>query len=82
MLSKTSSELGRDFPKFEQTECSEKLKVLYEVGKGATSTVYSAKLGEVEGVVKVMNAGFEHLALHEKQVVDLLELAGVPGLLS
>jgi hypothetical protein len=27
MLSKTSSELGRDFPKFDQTECSEKLTV-------------------------------------------------------
>lgn len=82
MLSKTSGELGRDFPKFDQTECSEKLTVLYEVGKGATSTVYSAKLGEVEGVVKVMNVGFEDLAVHEKQVLDLLEIAGVPGLLA
>ena len=82
MLSKTSSELGRDFPKFDQTECSEKLTVLYQVGEGATSTVYSAKLGEGEGVAKVMKNGFEHLAGHEKQILDRLELAGVPGLLA
>jgi len=81
LISKTSSELGREFPKFDQIECSEKLTVLCQVGKGATSTVYSTKLGEVEGVVKVMKNGFEHLAGHEKQILDQLELAGVPGLM-
>ena len=81
MLSKTSSELEREFPKFDQTECSEKLTVFCQVGEGATSTVYSAKLGEVEGVVKVMKNGFEHLAGHKKQILDHLELSGVPGLM-
>eukprot|EP00978_Attheya_sp_CCMP212_P004409 scaffold9635_cov85-Attheya_sp.AAC.1 len=81
MLSKTARELGRDFPKFDQTECSEKLTVLYQVGEGATSTVYCAKLGELEGVAKVMKNGFEDLASHEKRILDHLELAGVPGLM-
>jgi hypothetical protein len=82
MLSKTSSELGRDFPKFDQTESSQKLTVSYQVGEGATSTVYSAKLGGHEGAVKVMKTGFEQLADHEKEIMDRLELAGVPGLMA
>ena len=82
MLTKTSAELGRNFPNYDQTECSQKLTILYRVGEGATSTVYFAKLGGTEGVVKVMKKGFEYLADHEMQILDHLQRESVPGLLS
>jgi len=60
---------------------SETRDILYHVGEGATSTVYCAELGETQGVAKVMKSRFEHLAAHEKSILDLLERKGVPGLL-
>ena len=82
MLSKASMQLGRDFPSYGGNAMlvSKKLDILYQVGEGATSTVYCTKLGETEGAAKVMNNGFEHLAAHEKGILDNLETKGVPGL--
>ena len=75
MLSKTSEELGRDFPFYggNTMRQSGKLKIMFKAGEGATSTVYVAKLGERQGVAKVMKRGFEHLASHEKGIVDHLK---------
>jgi hypothetical protein len=80
MLSKSSGDLGRPFPKFRKLESGETPLICCCIGEGATSTVYLGTLGQKEGAFKVMKSGFEPLADHEKQIIDHLERAGVPGL--
>lgn len=72
MLSKSSRDLGRDFPKFEQLVNGQQLDILCLVGEGATSQVYQAQLGGVEGVVKVTKRGLQRVALQEKRILDHL----------
>ena len=79
MLTKSSSELGRDFPKLDQPVEGQYLHVLYNVGEGATSNVYAARLGGVDGVVKVMKIPFRHIADHEKRILDHLRESGAAG---
>ena len=87
MLSKSSFELGRVFPKIDQpVDGGHNLKVLYCVGEGATSTVFAARLengqgGGVDGVIKVMKHTFHHLVDHEKSIMDHLSESGMNGLL-
>lgn len=77
MLSKSSSDLGRDFPKFEQLFNGQRLNILSLVGEGATSHVYQAQLGGVDGAVKVTKCGLQRVALQEKRILDHLKSYGV-----
>jgi hypothetical protein len=88
MLSKSSYQLGRAFPKFDHPlNGGHRIKALYCVGEGATSTVYVARLERgvgvgVDGVIKVMKSAFRHFADHEKCILDYLCQSGVGGLLA
>lgn len=80
MLSKSSKDLGRDFPRFEQPVNGQSLQIRSLIGEGATSKVYAAALGEIDGVVKVMKHGYQHIAQQEKKVLDYLNASGIAGL--
>ena len=82
MLLKTSAEVGPAFPKLDQNAHGQNFHILFNVGEGATSTVYAARAGDQEGVVKVMKNGFERLAGHEHRILNHLAASHVPGLLS
>ena len=81
MLSKSSRELGRDFPTFDEPVDGKLLKVLCLVGEGATAKVYSASWGGDNGVIKVFKDGLQHIADHEKAVSDRLVESKVAGIL-
>lgn len=78
MLTKTSKQLGLDFPLVETTNGSI-VHIQSVVGQGATSTVYAATLDEKAGVLKLLKPEFKHLARHEAQVLDRLKNSSVVG---
>lgn len=79
ILTRSSEELGLDFPKVFSLE-NELASITSLVGVGATSTVYAASFREQNGVLKIMKDGFQQLADHEAEILDHLRRNGVPGI--
>lgn len=80
ILTKSSAELGLDFPNVYESRSNELVKITALLGEGATSTVYAANFQGQLGVLKLLKSGFEHLADHEEDILRRLEAAGVSGL--
>lgn len=80
MLSKTSEELGRDFPNLGLSDAGNTIKISSRLGFGATADVYLGSVGNDKGVLKVLKNDFKHLAVHEADILRHLISADTPFL--
>mmetsp|Transcript_16266 Transcript_16266/g.37459 ORF Transcript_16266/g.37459 Transcript_16266/m.37459 type:complete len:685 (-) Transcript_16266:158-2212(-) len=79
LLSMTSSEIGLVHPLVEPMNAGISCDVRSFAGRGATSKVYSAILGDREGALKILEPSFVHLVDHEvSTLAKLANLSGVP----
>lgn len=80
MLSKTSEELGRDFPNLGLSDAGDAIKISSRLGFGATADVYLGSVGKDKGVLKVLKNDFKHLAVHEADILRHLISTDTPFL--
>lgn len=80
ILTKSSAELGLDFPRIAASDTNELVEITSLIGEGATSTVYAATFQGHTGVLKCLKHGFEKLADHELLVLHHLQLNQVIGI--
>lgn len=80
ILTKSSADLGLDFPQISASGTNELVGITSVIGEGATSTVYAATFQGHMGVLKCLKHGFVHLADHELLVLELLRHNNVIGI--
>lgn len=83
ILTKSSEELGLDFPTIKSSETNDLVQITSLIGEGATSTVYAANFRGQQGVLKLLKPGFENRADHEynilKHELEKENLKGIPS---
>eukprot|EP00980_Cylindrotheca_fusiformis_P015098 scaffold4160_cov86-Cylindrotheca_fusiformis.AAC.6 len=80
MLSKTSEELGRDFPNLGLSDAGDAIKISSRLGLGATADGHLGSVGKDKGVLKVLKNDFKHLAVHEADILRHLISTHTPFL--
>ena len=82
ILTRSSEELGLDFPQVTASDTNEPVKIKSLIGHGATSTVYAATFKGHEGVLKLLKHGNEMHGDHELLILNHLQqnqVCGIPG---
>lgn len=80
IVTKSSAELGLDFPQIKASYTNELVVITSLLGEGATSTVYAATFQGYNGVLKCLKHGFDDLADHELLVLHHLQHNHVSGI--